>query len=166
MSRKRIAWAIAPILGALALYGGMALAPAPQRLEPVAEVTPEPAAPPMSVPRCEELGWIHASVQASYPTDAESTFELSLAPEGALHLNDEYPTSVRLLSSSGLVLAHSELTRENARSIDDGLAFDVAFTPSRDGLHDLTVEVDYALCSDTECLPSTCRFSVRLNAVA
>lgn len=164
MSRKRIAWIAALLLGAASLYAGMAMSPEPR---PVATPSPDaPSPPPMSVPRCEELGWIHASVLESYPMDSQGTFELSLSPEGAQHLNDDYPTSVHLVSSSGIVLASSELTRENARSTDDGLSFDVAFTPSRIGEHDVTVEVDYALCSDTECLPSTCRFHVRLNAVA
>jgi hypothetical protein len=74
--------------------------------------------------------------------------------EKGVHVNREFPLRYRLQASPGLALAKGEVVRADA--VDpaaENPRFEVAFTASAAGAQQVTVQMRFAICSDTWCIP-------------
>jgi hypothetical protein len=89
-----------------------------------------------------------------YAAGTAATFAIALTPSEGWHVNQEYPMRVELTAPAGIALAKAELAREDAAEfVEERARFDVGFTPSAAGEHRVTAKVDFAVCTDQNCVP-------------
>ena len=125
---------------------------------------PAPALPPAAPPA--------AAAAAPGPSVTDPTFDLRLiggdgarigegAPlrieltaKGGYHVNQEYPIRVNFTAPSGVVLSKSQFQRPDAAEFGESSArFETVATSVTAGTHRITADVDFAVCSDQNCIP-------------
>lgn len=126
-----------------------------------------PPAAPLAAPAAAA-----APVAAPGPSVADPTFDLRLvggesarigegAPlrieltaKGGYHVNQEYPIRVNFTAPSGVVLSKSQFQRPDAAEFGESSArFETVATSVTAGTHRITADVDFAVCSDQNCIP-------------
>jgi hypothetical protein len=81
---------------------------------------------------------------------------VSLRPKGAFHVNVDYPTKLKMTAPDGVKLEKDLLRGPDAAKFDKGaLDFEVAFTADGAGTKSFSGELKFAVCTDTECKPTT-----------
>ena len=81
---------------------------------------------------------------------------VSIHPKGAFHVNVDYPTKLKMTAPDGVTLEKDVLRGPDAAKFEKGgLNFDVAFTADGAGTKSFSGELKFAVCTDTECKPST-----------
>jgi hypothetical protein len=82
--------------------------------------------------------------------------KVSVAPKGAFHVNLEYPVKLSIVAPDGVKLEKEKQTKDDAkRFVKEGLDFEVAFVSDAPGKKSFTGEVRFAVCTDTDCKPSS-----------
>jgi hypothetical protein len=82
--------------------------------------------------------------------------KVSIRPKGAFHVNVDYPTKLKIVAPSGVNLEKDvQKGAEAARFEKGALDFEVAFTAEGAGTKSFTGEVKFAVCTETECKPTT-----------
>jgi hypothetical protein len=76
--------------------------------------------------------------------------------EKGVHVNREFPLKYRVSATAGLALAKTELSRADA--VDPGaenprFEIPVSATATAAGAQQVTVQMRFAICSDTWCVP-------------
>ncbi|MCC7535576.1 MAG: hypothetical protein IT379_05160 [Deltaproteobacteria bacterium] len=97
---------------------------------------------------------LQATPGGPHAVNSPATFEISLVPRGAYHVNTEYPMKITLTPPAGVsaprpvlqVADAAELTQTRAR-------FSVPFTASAAGEHRMLARVEFAVCTDENCIP-------------
>ncbi len=81
---------------------------------------------------------------------------VSIRPKGAFHVNVDYPTKLKITAPDGVKLEKDVQRGPDASKFEKaGLDFDVAFTADGAGTKSFTGEIKFAVCTDTECKPTT-----------
>ena len=79
-----------------------------------------------------------------------------VTPKGAFHVNTEYPVKLKLTAPDGVTLEKDTLRGADAKRFEKaGLDFEVAFTAAASGKKTFFGELKFAVCTDTECKPTT-----------
>jgi hypothetical protein len=87
---------------------------------------------------------------------ARSVATISVTPKGAFHVNTEYPVKLKVNAPDGVTLEKDTLRGPDAKRFEKaGLDFEVAFTAAAGGKKSFTGELKFAVCTDTECKPTT-----------
>jgi hypothetical protein len=74
--------------------------------------------------------------------------------EKGVHVNREFPLKYRVSATAGLALAKTELSRADA--VDPGAEnprFEIPVSATAAGAQQVTVQMRFAICSDTWCVP-------------
>jgi hypothetical protein len=81
---------------------------------------------------------------------------VSLSPKGGFHVNTEYPVKLTVTAPDGVKVEKEKQTKDDAKRFEKaGLDFEVAFVAGASGRKSFTGELRFAVCTDTECKPST-----------
>jgi hypothetical protein len=89
---------------------------------------------------------------------------ISVRPKGAFHVNTEYPAKLTVAAPAGVSLEKEKQTgKEAAKLAKDALEFEVAFTADAAGTKSFTGELKFAVCTDTECKPTTEKVSFEVD---
>ena len=82
--------------------------------------------------------------------------KISISPKGGYHVNTDYPVKLTLTPPDGVTLEKAKQTKDDATRFEKAeLDFEVAFTSSGSGTKTFTGQLKFAVCSDTECKPTT-----------
>jgi hypothetical protein len=82
--------------------------------------------------------------------------KISVAPKGAFHVNTEYPVRLNLTAPDGVKIEKEKQTKDDAKRFEKaGLDFEVGFVAEGSGTKTITGELKFAVCTDTECKPTT-----------
>jgi len=92
----------------------------------------------------------------SAKANERAVVKVSIAPKGAYHVNTEYPVKLTLTAPDGVKLDKEKQTKGDAKRFEKaGLDFEVGFTASGAGKKSFTGELKFAVCTDTDCKPSS-----------
>jgi hypothetical protein len=126
-------------------------AAAPPPATPVAA----PAAPPSERVDTDSYS-LSLRPAGPYAANQLGNFVVALEPKGHWHINQEYPTTIKVKGPAGLELPKAELGKPDAAQFGDTLAkFDVPFTPKAAGPATVECEVSFAMCTAETCVPDT-----------
>jgi hypothetical protein len=76
-------------------------------------------------------------------------------PIAPYHVNLEFPTNLQVEAPDGVEMATVAFDKSNARQIDEqALVFAVPFTPTRKGRKTFACQIEFAVCTDEECVPA------------
>lgn len=79
---------------------------------------------------------------------------VELAAKGGYHVNQEYPIRVNFNVPPGVTLAKAQFQRPDAAEFGETSArFETTATAITAGTHRIVAEVDFAVCSDQNCIP-------------
>jgi hypothetical protein len=82
--------------------------------------------------------------------------KVSVAPKGGFHVNTEYPVKLTIAPPDGVKLDKDKQTKDDAKRFEKaGLDFEVGFVAGGSGKKSFTGELKFAVCTDTECKPTT-----------
>lgn len=87
-----------------------------------------------------------------------------LEPRGEYEVETRYPYRLRFESSEGLSLERDELGRADAAELSAERAEFVVGATHADGTHRCNVEVEFAVCSESGCMPFVRTVGVDLPA--
>ena len=106
---------------------------------------------------------LRATLHGPYTAGQDGAFSIELTPRGGYHVNEDYPTSIRPCAPSAVTLPSAELGNSDAQERSAERArFDVHFTAAEAGEHRVSAVVDFAVCSDENCMPETRTLAVLL----
>ena len=89
-------------------------------------------------------------------TNERAVARVSIRPKGAFHVNVDYPTKLKITAPDGVKLEKDVQRGPDAAKFEKGaLDFEVAFTADGAGTKSFSGELKFAVCTDTECKPST-----------
>ena len=92
----------------------------------------------------------------SAQVNVRAVAKVSVLPKGGFHVNTEYPVKLTLTAPSGVTLEKQKQVKEDAKRFEKaGLDFEVGFTAAASGKQSFTGELRFAVCTDTECKPTT-----------
>lgn len=117
---------------------------------PVAEPSAEAAsaAAPEPAPAVIDDARFNLSITAS-----QSDLRIVLEPRGEYEIETRYPYRLKFRSSEGLDLQQSELGRADAAELSAERAEFVVGATHERGPQRCSVEVDFAVCSESGCVP-------------
>ena len=90
-------------------------------------------------------------------------YGITLSAKEPWHVNQDYPIAIHLTAPAGVALAKSTLERADAAAFGEREArFDVPFTPSAPGEHEVQAHVSFAMCTDENCVMEDRTVALRL----
>ena len=136
-------------------------APVVQAAAPVAPTAPVASGPVVDDPTFELRGTMAGPLHAGQA----GTVSIALSAKGDFHVNQEYPIRVTFHPEAGVTLAKPELARADAAEFAEKKArFDESVTVAVAGTHKLVAEVDFAVCSASNCMPDHRSLSIDVAA--
>ena len=86
----------------------------------------------------------------------KAVVKVGVRPKGAYHVNTEYPVKLTITAPDGVKLDKDTQRKDDAKRFEKtALDFEVGFTASGAGKKSFTGELKFAVCTDTECKPTT-----------
>lgn len=129
-------------------------------------VAPAAATPPVAAlgPSVEDATFKLALVgEPEYTAGAPAKLKLVLEARGGYHVNQDYPIRIDLKAPPGVKLDKTSLGKSDAAEFGEPAAkFEVPFTASS-GAHQLTADVDFAVCTPETCMPDQRKLAIALN---
>ena len=93
---------------------------------------------------------------AAAKAKTRATATVSVSPKGPFHVNLEYPVKLTITAPDGVTLEKQKQTKDDAkRFVKEGLDFEVGFVADGTGKKSFSGELKFAVCTDTDCKPST-----------
>jgi hypothetical protein len=130
---------------------------APQRTTPAAAAVTESVDDPTFALALSAPG----NVSVGAPTHAD----LSIEGRGLYHVNHEYPLRIVLRPTPDLALGRTELAASHAAELTPARArFELPFTCRAPGSHRIEADVEFALCTEDECIPQSRTIALTLQA--
>lgn len=135
---------------------------------PTSEVAPPPipATPSAAVgPEVRSDDYVlSAHADEAYPAGEAQSFSIELEGRGKWHVNTDYPISVEVEADAPIVLEQGRFSKADAAKFQaEGARFDVPFKATGPGEVDVMAIVDFAVCSEDNCLPATEKLKVALR---
>jgi hypothetical protein len=97
---------------------------------------------------------LSASVAGPYHIGEKSRFAIVLLPRGDYHINQQFPTSVTITAPKTLSIEKTQLVKTDASEFTEQRAkFDIPFSSSEKGEHQLDARVSFAVCTSKTCVP-------------
>ena len=95
-------------------------------------------------------------VRPSAKAKERAVAKVSVSPKGPFHVNLEYPVKLSIVAPDGVKVEKEKQTKDDAkRFVKEGLDFEVGFVSDAPGKKSFTGEVRFAVCTDTDCKPSS-----------
>jgi Disulphide bond corrector protein DsbC len=133
---------------------------------PAAPAAPAPVAEPKSAPQpsIEDNTFKLALVsEPEYSAGAPARLSLLLEAKGGYHVNQDYPIRVDLKAPAGVKLQKPSLGKPDAAEFGEHKArFEVPFSAEK-GSHQLSADVDFAVCTPETCVPDQRTLAVSLS---
>jgi hypothetical protein len=138
---------------------------------PAATTSPAPAAPGSApaaastpTPSVEDKTFKLALVsEPEYTAGAPAKLKLVLEARGGYHVNQDYPIRIDLKAPAGVKLDKTSLGKADAAEFGEPAArFELPFT-AESGSHQLTADVDFAVCTPETCMPDQRKLAIALN---
>lgn len=93
------------------------------------------------------------SGEPTYTAGQQGTVQVKLEARGGYHVNQEYPIRIDFKAPAGVKLAKASLERADAKQFgEESARFELPFSAEA-GVHDLTADVDFAVCTKETCVP-------------
>lgn len=172
-------WSLFPVLFVLCIANGCNQKTPESVSDPTIERTQAPAAesaetpPSNSALQTEKTSGSTASDstfelaahwEKSYAAEKKAAFTISLKPRGEYHINQQFPTSVKAQAPNAIALDKTELLKADAAFFSEKqVKFDVPFTPSEAGEHEVNALVNFAVCTAKTCIPIRKNLTVLLK---
>jgi hypothetical protein len=100
----------------------------------------------------------------AYSVGQKGSFAFVLAPAGAYHINQEYPTSVTVSAPKEILLTKEKLLKSDAATFGEKSArFEIAFSSSTPGNFPVQLKALFAMCTEESCIPFDKTFAVVLS---
>lgn len=133
----------------------------PEVEEPETEAEAE-AAPAGPVATDDETYTVTARAnEGGYDQGALGSFGIQIEAQGEWHLNDQFPFSLHVEAPEALALPNAQLAQSDAASWEEMDArFDVPFTASSAGEHEVRATVRFAVCNPRTCVPKTAQLAL------
>lgn len=81
-------------------------------------------------------------------------FLVQITPRGDYHINEDFPYAVQIQPPEGVDVPKKELKTEDAEAFSEKKArFAVPFTAAKAGTHRIQAKVDFAVCTEENCIP-------------
>ena len=94
-----------------------------------------------------------APAEQTYTIGQAGKVEIALESRGPWHVNQEYPIRVDLNAEPGVTLPRTELAKGDAEELGETkVRFLAAVEPASAGIHDVSCDVSFALCTDDNCV--------------
>jgi hypothetical protein len=85
----------------------------------------------------------------------EATAQVFVDPIAPYHVNLDFPTKLTLESPSGVEMASTSFDKAAAQQLDETkLVFAVPFTATSEGRKTFQGRLEFAVCTDDECVPA------------
>jgi glucose/arabinose dehydrogenase len=135
-------------------------APAPAPAAAPAKAPAAPQSPPG--PSVEDSTFKLSLVsEPEYTAGSPSKLKLVLEARGNYHVNQDYPIKVDL-TAAGVTLPKPSLGKPDAAEFGEKIArFEVPFTAPA-GAHELSADVDFAVCTPETCVPDQRKVAIKL----
>lgn len=135
-----------------------AAAPAPT---PAPAAAPAPQSPPG--PSVEDPTFKLSLVsEPEYTAGSASTLKLVLEARGNYHVNQDYPIKIDLKAPADVKLPKASLGKPDAAEFGEKIArFELPFTAPA-GAHELSADVDFAVCTPETCMPDQRKLAIKL----
>ena len=172
-------WSLFSVLLVPCIAGGCDQKTPESVSEPTVERTQTPAAasaetpPPNSALQTEKTSGSAASDstfelaahwEKSYAVGKKAAFTMSLKPRGEYHINQQFPTSVKAQAPNAIALDKTQLLKADAALFSEKqVKFDVQFTPSEAGDHEVNALFNFAVCTAKTCIPLRKNLTVLLK---
>ncbi len=132
---------------------------------PAPSPAPAPAAAPQSPPgpSVEDNTFKLSLVsEPEYSAGSAATVKLVLEARGNYHVNQDYPIKIDLKAPAGVTLPKPSLGKPDAAEFGEKIArFEVPFTAPA-GAHELSADVDFAVCTPETCVPDQRKLAIKL----
>jgi hypothetical protein len=123
-------------------------APSPAPTQPAAK-SAEPAKPVVE----DTTFKLALSGEPTYTAGQQGTVQVTLQARGGYHVNQEYPIRIDFKAPNGVKLGKGSLERADAKQFgEESARFELPFS-AEPGVHDLTADVDFAVCTKETCVP-------------
>ena len=137
---------------------------------PIPATSAAPAAAPAPVapqsppgPSVEDNTFKLALVsEPEYSAGSAGTVKLVLEARGGYHVNQDYPIKVDLKAPGAVKLGKPSLGKADAAEFGEKIArFELPFTAEK-GAHELSADVDFAVCTPETCVPDQRKLVISL----
>jgi hypothetical protein len=82
--------------------------------------------------------------------------KVSVSPKGPFHVNLEYPVKLSIVAPDGVKVEKEKQNKDDAKRFDkERLDFEVAFVSDVPGKKSFSGVVRFAVCTDTDCKPTS-----------
>jgi hypothetical protein len=137
---------------------------ASQPTSPSAAAAPSAAPAAAPTPVIEDKTFKLALVsEPGYTAGTPAKLKLVLEARGGYHVNQDYPIRIDLKAPAAVKLDKASLGKADAVEFGEPSAkFEVPFTASS-GAHQLTADVDFAVCTPETCMPDQRTLAVALQ---
>ena len=145
--------------------GALACSKAERKSEPIQAAAPEPEKPESPPqPSIEDNTFKLALVgEGEYVAGAAATVKILLEAKGGYHVNPDYPIRIDLKAPAAMKLTKSSLGKADAAEFGEHKArFDVPFSADK-GSHQLSANVDFAVCTPETCMPDQRTLAISLT---
>lgn len=138
--------------------------PAPAAAAPVTSAAPAPAVAAAASPVIEDKTFKLALVsEPEYAAGTPAKLKLVLEARGGYHVNQDYPIRIDFKAPAAVKLEKASLGKADATEFGEPAAkFEVPFTATS-GAHELTADVDFAVCTPETCMPDQRKLAVALH---
>jgi hypothetical protein len=100
--------------------------------------------------------------EPEYSAGSAATLKVVLEARGNYHVNQDYPIKIDLKAPAGVTLPKSSLGKPDAAEFGEKIArFEVPFTATA-GAHELSADVDFAVCTPETCVPDQRKLAIKL----
>ncbi len=97
---------------------------------------------------------LRAVASGPYRAGQLGKFDITLASRNGFHVNQDYPIQVDVTAPAGVTLPKATLQRTDAAEFNKQVAkFDVPFTPTAAGSHEVRAHVAFVVCTPQNCVP-------------
>ena len=87
--------------------------------------------------------------------------QVVIKPAAGYHMNEEFPTSLKLSPTQGVTYAKAQLSKADAAMSKSECRFDVVLTGAEAGKKTVTGNLSFAVCTETTCDPQ--KATVRID---
>ncbi len=89
--------------------------------------------------------------------------QVVIKPAAGYHMNEEFPTSLKLSPTQGVTYAKAQLSKADAAMSKSECRFDVVLTGAEAGKKTVMGNLSFAVCTETTCDPQKATVTIDLT---
>jgi hypothetical protein len=107
---------------------------------------------------------VNGDVPASAATGADGIVTIHLSPKPGWHINQDFPTKLKITAPEGITLASDTQSAKDAQKFnDDAAVFQVKFKAASAGAKKFKADFRFAVCTDSTCDPKKAELAWNLD---